>query len=169
MMNARLLLPCLIAVAVASGCTPVRSKLPPPYLIDGQSLSAEQMQTYAEDHCVEARQSLTLPPNKFTTDGCSLYRDDGWRSCCIKHDVAYWCGAGPRREADATFRACVRDASSPTNANLMYAGVRLGGGRFMPFPWRFGYGFPWPHRKPAASEITVTQSETSPQTPLTVH
>ena len=52
----------------------------------------------------------------------------------------------------------VREAGG--KANLMYAGVRLGGGRFSPFPWRFGYGHPWPNRKPKVP------SEPSPQAPF---
>jgi hypothetical protein len=157
----------LAAVAcTGAGCTPVRSTLPPPYLIDGRSYSADEMDQYASASC--ATGAGALPPNKFTTDGCSAYRDAGWRACCIKHDVAYWCGAGLRRAADLAFRRCVREASSAVNAGLMYGGVRLGGGRFMPFPWRFGYGHPWPHRPPAPSPSNdVASSEAGPQTPPT--
>ena len=153
----------LTALCASAGCTPLRSRIAPPYLIDGRSYTAGELDAYANAQCPGAQ-----PPNKFTTDGCSAYRDDGWRGCCIKHDVAYWCGAVVRREADQAFRACVRDASSPANAGLMYAGVRVGGGRFMPFPWRFGYGHRWPHHKPAPPN-KVASSEPSPQTPLTNH
>jgi hypothetical protein len=163
MSAARILL--LAGLAACAACTPVRSKLPPPYLIDGEKLSAAQLDDYAIEACARNSNGTAPPPNKFTTDGCSAYRDNGWRECCVKHDVAYWCGAVVRRDADAAFRQCVRAASSSGNAGFMYSGVRLGGGRFMPFPWRFGYGHPWPHRKPAAPE--VTSSEPSPKTPLT--
>lgn len=130
----------------ASACTPVRSSLPPPYVIDGVEYSAEQMESFANQSC-KVRNGGALPPNKFTTDGCSAYPDAEWQQCCLKHDVAYWCGAGARRDADVAFRACVAETSSRRNAGLMYTGVRLGGGRLAPFPWRFGYGHPWPYRK----------------------
>jgi hypothetical protein len=131
----------------AAACTPVRSSLPPPYFVDGVAYDAEQMDQFANQAC-KVSSGGTLPPNKFTTDGCSAWPDASWVQCCLKHDVAYWCGAAARKEADQAFRACVRDASSSRNSRVMYTGVRLGGGRLSPFPWRFGYGHPWPHRKP---------------------
>jgi len=135
------------ALALIAGCTPVRSTLAPPYPVDGRSLSAEELDAFAIERCERDSQGAPLPPNKFTTDGCSAWRDSRWQTCCIEHDVAYWCGAKRRREADEAFRRCVREQSSGPNATLMYTGVRLGGGRLVPFPWRFGYGFPWPHRQ----------------------
>lgn len=156
---------CLAAVVAAASvaCTPVRSTLSPPYPLDGRELSAAELTAYANARCAADSQGAPPPPHAFTTDGCSAWRDAGWLTCCIQHDVAYWCGARVRREADQAFRACVREHSSPTNAALMYAGVRLGGGRFVPFPWRFGYGHDWPHRR-----IEV-QSESAPQTSPTGH
>jgi hypothetical protein len=151
-----------LIVAASAACTPVRSTIPPPYLIDGNGLDAEELDHYANQRCAQDSQGAPAPPHKFTTDGCSAYRDAHWRGCCIKHDVAYWCGARPRLEADGRFRACVRGESSAANAMLMYIGVRIGGGRFVPFPWRFGYGYPWPHRKPAPSEPRPQTALTSP-------
>jgi hypothetical protein len=157
---ARVLLVALL-LAVLGACTPLRSSIAPPYVLDGQSLSTDELETYALQSCRASSGDAPPPPHKFTTDGCSAYRDARWRGCCIKHDVAYWCGARPRRDADAEFRACVRSESSAANALLMYTGVRIGGGRFAPFPWRFGYGYPWPHRK------SLAPSESQPQTALT--
>ena len=161
-MKVRCLLAAL-AAAASVACTPVRSTLPPPYPVAGRTLTAEELEAFARHRCEADSQGAPPPPHPFTTDGCSAWRDAGWVSCCIEHDVAYWCGARARREADEAFRACVRERSSPTNAAFMYAGVRLGGGRFMPFPWRFGYGHQWPHRRIAV------QSERAPQTPPTGH
>ena len=142
---------CLPLSLLCTACTPTRSSIDPPYLIDGKTFTAAELDGYASDRCaVDAPGNP--PPDKFTTDGCSAWRDDGWRGCCIKHDVAYWCGAGVRRDADQAFRACVRELSSAANANLMYGGVRFGGWRFFPFPWRFGYGRPWPNRQPASQQ-----------------
>lgn len=156
-------------VAVSAACTPVRTTLPPPYPVDGRTFhTTEQLAEYAEGRCREASGG-ELPPNRFTTDGCSVWPDgrkkpdEGWLTCCISHDVAYWCGAGIRRDADQAFRACLRERSSAANANVMYTGVRLGGGRHVPFPWRFGYGHPWPRRR------TAVQSESAAQTPPTGH
>ena len=161
----------LVAAAAATACTPLRSKLPPPYILDDREFTAQELQSYATEACAFAvahTKDIVMPSLPVPTDGCSAGPESRVQSCCLKHDVAYWCGAVQRREADQAFRACVRDASSPANANVMYSGVRLGGGRFMPFPWRFGYGHAWPHRKPAAAPSNnVTSSESSPQTPLT--
>ena len=137
----------LLAALALVGCTPTRNSIKPPYVLDGTSYSPKQLEAFATEACVTNSNGRPLPPHSFTTDGCSLYQDDGWRACCIKHDVAYWCGAGTRRDADRALRACVQTASSKGNSNVMYAGVRLGGWRFWPFPWRFGYGHAWPHRK----------------------
>jgi hypothetical protein len=162
---------CLIAVAAVAACTPVRSKLPPPYRVDGRSLSAVEMNQYAENWCTEAQGKIELPAQAFTTDGCSAWPESRGQSCCLAHDVAYWCGAGNRRAIDQAFRSCLRNESSAAYATLAYAGVRLGGGRFLPFPWRFGYGHRWPHRKPSPErmENVSVDSETSPQNPPTGH
>src|SRR5690606_18656289 len=113
-------------VAVSAACTPVRTTLPPPYPVDGRTFdTTEQLAEYAERRCREASGG-ELPPNRFTTDGCSVWPDgrkkpdEGWLTCCISHDVAYWCGAGIRRDADQAFRACLRERSSAANANVMY-------------------------------------------------
>lgn len=137
----------LLAALALAGCTPTRNSIKPPYVIDGTSYSPKQLEAYATAACVVSSEGRPLPPHPFTTDGCSLYKDEGWRACCIKHDVAYWCGAGARQDADLALRACVRAAGSKGNSDVMYAGVRVGGWRFWPFPWRFGYGYAWPHRK----------------------
>jgi hypothetical protein len=100
----------------------------------------------AQAGCV-ARSSGALPPHAFTTDGCSAWPDGHWQLCCVEHDVAYWCGGGieTRRAADIALRTCVTQRGSPMIADLMYLGVRLGGMPWLPFPWRWGYGWDWPH------------------------
>jgi hypothetical protein len=137
----------LALLLLASGCTPTRSSIQAPYRIDGREYTAPQLETYANETCRAVLHGAPPPPHPFTTDGCSLWRDGTWQGCCIKHDVAYWCGVEVRKEADQALRACVREASSATHANVMYGGVRVGGWRFWPFPWRFGYGRPWPAKK----------------------
>ena len=159
----------VLAFASLCACTPVRSKLPPPYAINGTRLSTPEMNKYAEDWCMEAQARIQLPPHPFTTDGCSVSPDSHWQSCCLQHDVEYWCGAGDRRAVDDSFRRCMLTRTNKVYANLAWLGVRLGGGRFVPFPWRFGYGSPWPHRKATAELMknVVADSEPSPQNPPT--
>lgn len=78
----------------------------------------------------------------FISDGCSAWPDGDWLDCCVAHDVAYWRG-GPeplRQEADMALRQCVADTGYPTMGDIMYLGVRIGGERFYPTPYRWGYG-----------------------------
>jgi hypothetical protein len=91
--------------------------------------------------CMQAR-SVT-PPHHFTTDGCSMWPDDGWVRCCVEHDIAYWCGGtnADRTRADATFRDCVSAVHGAPMAWLMYAVVRVGGAPWEPFSWRWAYGW----------------------------
>jgi hypothetical protein len=74
-----------------------------------------------------------------------MWPGDGPAACCVEHDVAYWCGgsAAARVQADAAFGACMRaDARHSRHlGDLMYWSVRIGGTPWLPFPWRWGYGF----------------------------
>ncbi|MGF6183941.1 hypothetical protein ABIB42_005001 [Massilia sp. UYP32] len=88
----------------------------------------------------------------FSTDGCSRFPDRSpgggadWCGCCVAHDLAYWRGgsAGERLEADRALRSCVSAAShSPLLSRIMYAGVRLAGGPYLPTSFRWGYGWPY--------------------------
>jgi hypothetical protein len=162
MIRAPLVLFALLWYAAVTGCTPVRTRIPPPYVVDGQQFNTvAALEEHASALCRQYADGAPMPPHKFTTDGCSAYPEgSAVRGCCIKHDVAYWCGATPRLDVDREFRRCLRDVSSAFNAAVMYVAVRFGGGRFAPFPWRFGYGHPWPHRRPEPSE-------SGPQTPPT--
>jgi len=86
----------------------------------------------------------------FSTDGCSLFPDRSllsradWCSCCVVHDLAYWRGgtADERLKADQEFKSCVLAASGRQElADLMFAGVRAGGGPYFFTPYRWGYGW----------------------------
>lgn len=94
---------------------------------------------------------VEIPLRPFSTDGCSLFPDravDGsadWCQCCLAHDLAYWRGgtADERFAADQAFRGCVLQASgSKVLAELMYAGVRAGGGPGASTSFRWAYGWP---------------------------
>ena len=88
----------------------------------------------------------------FTTDGCSLFpngtekQKDLWLTCCTDHDLAYWMGgtSAEREEADRELKECVERAGEPEIAQLMLAGVRVGGTPYLPTTFRWGYGWPWP-------------------------
>jgi len=95
------------------------------------------------------------PLQPFSTDGCSLFPDHSligkadWCQCCVVHDLAYWRGgtSQARLSADKALSACVlRVTGNRALADLMYAGVRTGGGPYFYTPYRWGYGWPFGRR-----------------------
>lgn len=89
----------------------------------------------------------------FTTDGCSgqIYRtifrrDPPWLGCCTSHDCLYYTGGSraERRAADIELMICVAKRGHPIVAFIMWLGVRIGGHPWLPFPWRWGYGWKYP-------------------------
>lgn len=95
----------------------------------------------------------------FTTDGCSAFPDGTpdqkslWIECCIRHDLAYWKGGtyDERLEADQSLETCVSQVGEPEIAQLMLAGVRVGGSPYFPTTYRWGYGWPYPRGYKALS------------------
>ena len=92
----------------------------------------------------------TLKP--FATDGCSLFPDraligkEDWCSCCVVHDLAYWRGGTEeeRLRADQNLKSCVQASTGNSAlANLMFDGVRVGGGPYYFTNYRWGYGWPY--------------------------
>ena len=86
----------------------------------------------------------------FATDGCSHFPDRSlisqadWCTCCLAHDLAYWRGGSSdeRLKADQELKACVAKATgNEPLAELMFAGVRLGGGPYFYTSYRWGYGW----------------------------
>ena len=63
--------------------------------------------------------------------------------CCIQHDLAYWMGGTreDRRDADQALRQCVADIGEEEIAEIMLAGVRVGGSPYWPTGYRWGYGW----------------------------
>jgi hypothetical protein len=91
-----------------------------------------------------------LPPGRFVSDGCSCWPDGEWLPCCVAHDLAYWRG-GTRRErlaADQAMKACVARQGRAVLSHIMYVGVRLGGVWWLPTPFRWGFGWPYPESGP---------------------
>lgn len=91
---------------------------------------------------------LALKP--FATDGCSMFPDRAyinqkdWCTCCVAHDLAYWRGgsAEARLKADQDLRDCVlKSTGNHALAELMFVGVRAGGGPYFFTPYRWGYGW----------------------------
>lgn len=158
MKNIRFVLPdlhkflvCLLASILFSGCTTLESRLSiEPYTKDKRMRN--ELEQVAETYCREKRTGLNAAESQrqpdfiFTTDGCSRWPDDSWVTCCIAHDIPYWCGGSEedRKEADQELMHCV-NGKTPGMGNLLYAGVRLGGAPWLPTPWRWGYGWDrWP-------------------------
>ncbi len=89
----------------------------------------------------------------FTSDGCSAFPDGTfeqqklWLDCCTAHDKAYWRGGTyqQRLDADLALRQCVAKVGEPLIAELMLAGVRVGGSPYWPTKFRWGYGWPYFH------------------------
>jgi len=88
----------------------------------------------------------------FASDGCSAFPDGTieqnqlWLKCCAKHDYAYWKGGTyqERVDADIELKSCVSTVGEKEIALLMLAGVRVGGSPYLPTPFRWGYGWPYP-------------------------
>ena len=96
---------------------------------------------------------------EFKSDGCSMFPDGNYYSCCYLHDVLYWPGgtADAREGADKALRACVETVTgNHALAEAMYAGVRVGGVPELPTHYRWGYGWPYPYRKDYAP-LTVEE------------
>ena len=115
----------------------------------------------------------------FFTDGCSWFPDrspntnQDWCHCCVVHDLAYWRGgtAQERLAADKELRTCVvRETNDRVLADLMYTGVRAGGGPGLATSYRWGYGWPFgrgykalsPSEQALASELEAKYRATNP-------
>jgi hypothetical protein len=100
----------------------------------------------------------------FATDGCSDFPEGTpsnknlWHRCCIAHDLKYWAGgtADERLQADMELRACVKSVGEPAIAELMLAGVRVGGSPWWPSSFRWGYGWPF---TPGYAALTPEEKE----------
>jgi len=87
----------------------------------------------------------------FTSDGCSMFPDGTlfqqklWLQCCTAHDQAYWLGGTyeQRMLADQALGQCVAQVGEKEVADLMLAGVRVGGSPYWITPYRWGYGWPY--------------------------
>jgi hypothetical protein len=90
-------------------------------------------------------QKLQNAPADFRGDGCTLFPDGNYCSCCLEHDRDYYRGGSEkeRRASDRRLYRCVRGKKGWQNeliAPLMFLGVRVLGVRFLPTPFRWGFG-----------------------------
>ena len=133
----------LLALSFAVGGCYTGSTLSP-YRTDVSE--ADGIDRVAANACAARRGYQNVPPQRFTTDGCSMWPDDGWTGCCLAHDMAYWCGGtdAEREEADAALAACVSKTGSAGMGDTVAFGSRVGGAYWLPTPWRWGYGWNWP-------------------------
>ena len=137
-------------VALAGCTTLVAHTSIDPYISNKDK--RDQLELLAEQYC-KAKQSIpgstksiVIPDYVFTTDGCSRWFDESWVSCCIVHDIMYWCGGSDedRKEADQIIMECA-DKKAILMGKIIYSGVRIGGLPWLPTPWRWGYGWKeWP-------------------------
>ena len=107
---------------------------------------------------------LAADLNNFKSDGCSLFPDGNYYSCCYLHDVAYWPGGTEKEKqrADEALSACVQEMTGDkVLARKMFEGVRVGGVPGLPTTFRWGYGWPFPYRKDYAPLTPAEQKQLS--------
>ena len=89
-------------------------------------------------------------PADFKSDGCSWFPDGDYRNCCVEHDKLYYFGGtkGERRASDQQLRDCVSAKGHRFLAPIMYLGVRIGAGAWLPTPFRWGFGNKYGPKRP---------------------
>lgn len=103
-------------------------------------------------------QGLPEKLEPFEPDGCSCVPDgpqsnpELWLAACTEHDRLYWQG-GSRRDrlnADLQLKALIKKSGYPLTSKIYFIGTRFGGTPYLPTPWRWGFGHPWPgsYRQP---------------------
>lgn len=134
--------------------------------------------------CASAATDDTMQP--FSTDGCSRFPDrslidqSDWRNCCVVHDLAYWRGgtSDERLKADREMKVCVVEASgNKALGEMMFAGVRAGGGPYFYTSYRWGYGWPFgreykkltPEEEALASKLEQAYRAQNPSLPCPSH
>lgn len=138
-------------LVMLAGCTTMVARTSiEPYISNKEK--KEKLEILAAEYCLEKQtipgnnQSIVLPDYPFSTDGCSRWFDESWVSCCVVHDITYWCGGSDedRKEADQIIKQCANQKASFVGV-IMYPGIRVGGSPWLPTPWRWGYGWKqWP-------------------------
>lgn len=104
--------------------------------------------------CSSTRTNPSTPValKPFESDGCSCVPDgphadpDRWLPACEEHDRTYWAGGShhDRLNADRKLKAAIKKCGHPLTAEIYFIGTRFGGSPYLPTPWRWGFGRPWP-------------------------
>jgi hypothetical protein len=139
--------PRWLACIILGGCTIYTGHTIAPY--GNVPAEAHKLEDRAAARCLHW--SGDLPPYSFATDGCSYWPDGSWKDCCVRDDMAYWCGGtfSDRLEADSAREQCVDErADSWLLSRTMRFGVFVGGGQLLPTSFRWGYGWPYPGSGP---------------------
>lgn len=119
----------------------------------GQEVSTEEIRIICADYYLYDLWTVVIkdpPEHPFKSDGCSGGWPDTWRGfdlypACFIHDLKYW-GGYPKDEvarliADAELMIDVVKITKNINlAQLMFTGVRAGGGSFWGKPYSYGFG-----------------------------
>jgi hypothetical protein len=69
-------------------------------------------------------------PWKDIKDCCTLWKDNGWHDCCCQHDLDYRYNPDglTRLQSDKFLKECIEASGHPKMAQVMFLGVRVGGG-----------------------------------------
>jgi len=106
---------------------------------------------------IEAIPEECRPQKPFTTDGCSggmswvwrkvLKEPPPWEGCCVRHDFAYLKGGSWSKKyfADKLLMNCVWKKGYRLWAILIFLSVSFYGVRWLPTPFRWGYGWKYPY------------------------
>ncbi len=127
----------------------MKTPLPP----KGQEVTIDEIRIICADYYLYdlwALIDMDPPKNPFKSDGCSGGWPDTWRDynlypACFIHDLKYW-GNHPNNEearliADAELMIDIVKITNDIGvAQIMYAGVRAGGGSFWKRSYSFGFG-----------------------------
>jgi len=107
--------------------------------------------------------------NPFVSDGCSRWMDgnwwkpEKWYKCCFVHDLSYWIGGSSeaRLAADLELKSCVRAQGELIQSQVIYLGVRVGGGPEHNTSYRWGYGWHEQrgYRTPTAADLAQVREE----------
>ena len=84
-------------------------------------------------------------PAEFKSDGCSVFPDFDYRTCCVEHDKEYYVGGNwkQRWRSDKKLYKCVASKKGFHHkfiAPVMWLGVRAFGIPCLPTSFRWGFG-----------------------------
>ena len=154
-------------------------------LAEVQNTPGTELKSFTTDGCSGGLSEGWLSFAKFLPAFKKKFGDKPpWEACCVTHDRAYWKGEvengyDKRLKADIVLRQCVVAYGVENSeklstkygidkqtiekqfvyaSELMFHAVRVGGKPCSPFPWRWGYGWPYCVELPAMKPKTAPES-----------